>query len=146
MNKLKKFLRNGKSWYETHRGSMIFIMDIIIDILSLAAKAIITLLTKAITWGVRCGAIVGRVIGKMMLVGIFMNVLCYFYPELPEKIPTIYAIGNGGIVVAEFMVKAGINCLCTIKTGNWMAFESAIDVQLGEMLNQLAAWLTALQF
>lgn len=146
MNKLKNFLRKGKSWYETHRGSMIFIIDIIIDIVSLIVKAIITLLTKAITWGVRGGSIAGRAIRKLMIVGIIMNVLCYFYPELPEKIPTIYAIGNGGIVVAEFVVKAGINGLCTIKTGNWVVFKSAIDGQLSVMLNELAAWLTSLHF
>ena len=53
----------------------------------------------------------GRNIARLVVIGILLNIIsAYFWPELPERIPTIYSWFDGWLQFGEFAVKMPLKC------------------------------------
>lgn len=88
-----------------------------------------------------------RNITRLMIIGMILNVVAsYFYPELPERFPTIYAWFDGWLQLGEFTLKAAIDGIYSLFTGHWGEFWTEYDEAFRELLQQFTNWLSTLHF
>ena len=88
-----------------------------------------------------------RIMVKLMIIGIIVNIIASsFYPEFPERFPTLYGWFDGCLQFGEFIVKAGIYGIYSLLTGHWNSFWAEYDAQFKELMNQASVWFSALKF
>lgn len=86
----------------------------------------------------------GRNVGRMALIGILMHVAAYFWPEMPEKIPTIYGWFDGWLQFAEYFYRCALKGMYSLFTGNFPEFMQQYSTELQEMWHMFLDWLQSL--
>lgn len=82
-----------------------------------------------------------------IVIGILLNVIAsYFWPELPETIPTIYEFFNGFVIVGEFIYKTALGGLAAIFNGTIIEFGNTMMAEIGELWNTFVTWISAISF
>lgn len=88
-----------------------------------------------------------RGILRGLVIAIVLNVITrYFWPELPETIPTIYEFFNGFLVVSEFLYKTALGGIASIFNGTFFEFSNTVMVEIGEMWSTFCTWISAISF
>ncbi len=87
-----------------------------------------------------------KILVTSVFIGILLNVASYFFPELPEKIPTIYAFYNGCIVLGEFSVKLSLRFIYLTLTGNQDSWFNEASLAWGDIWKQFIEWLSHIRF
>ena len=82
-----------------------------------------------------------------LIIAIILNVITsYFWPELPETIPTIYEFFNGFLTVGEFLYKTALGGIAAIFNGTFFEFGDTVMVEIGEMWNAFCTWISTIGF
>ena len=103
--------------------------------------------TAILNWIDELPNALGRGCLRGLIIGIALNIIAsYFWPELPETIPTIYEFFNGFVTFTEFMYKAALGGIAALFSGNFMEFGNTMMVELGELWNAFTAWISAISF
>lgn len=84
---------------------------------------------------------------RMMIIGLILNVVASsFYPELPERFPTIFGWFDGFLQLGEFALKVGLKVIYALFTGHlgefWDEYKDAFD----SMWHQFCDWLANISF
>ena len=88
-----------------------------------------------------------RNIVRWMIIGIILNVIAkYFYPDFPERFPTIYGWFDGCIEFGEFMFKVALRGIYSIFTGHWSEFWTDYTETVQNLLQQFTNWITTIHF
>lgn len=78
---------------------------------------------------------------------IVLNVIAkFFWPELPEKIPTIYEFFDGFMAVGEFFFKTAIGGIASIFNGTFLEFCDSITAEMHEMWKAFCSWVLSIKF
>ena len=86
-------------------------------------------------------------IGRLILMGVIINVIAsYFYPEFPERFPTIYGWFDGWLQLGELALKAGIGGTYAFFTGNFGEFWAEYSKAVNEAIQQFYNWLSLIHF
>lgn len=84
----------------------------------------------------------GRNIARMAVIGILLHIVAsYFWPELPDQIPTIYGWFDGWMRFAEFAYRCALKGVFSIFTGNFPEFMNQYGSELSMMWQQFLDWL-----
>lgn len=86
----------------------------------------------------------GRNVGRMALIGILMHVAAYFWPEMPEKIPTICSWFDGWLQFAEFSYRCTLKGVYSLFTGNLPDFMQQYSAELRDMWQMFVDWLQSI--
>ena len=87
-----------------------------------------------------------RNIERLALFGLALNVLSYFWPELPSQIPVIYGICNGMLQFLEFLIKVALGCIYAVFNGSFNSFWIEYKEAVLQMMQQAGNWLASLHF
>ena len=88
---------------------------------------------------------IGRNFGKLLLCGIFINVLAsFFYPGFAEKFPAIYGWFDGWLQLGEFAVKSAFKFVYSLFTGHLPEFWKQNTEAFNLLWQQFVNWLAAL--
>lgn len=88
----------------------------------------------------------GRLITLSIIFGILLNVAIYFWPQLPEKIPTIYGFYNGVLELVEFSLKTVFGLFASLFNGTFFEFSENMFTEIGELWNAFWSWCSSLTF
>jgi len=87
----------------------------------------------------------GMNVGRMALIGIVMHIIAaYFWPEMPEKIPTIYSWFDGWLTFAEYFYRCALKGLYSLFTGNFPTFMKQYSEELRQMWQMFVDWLQSI--
>lgn len=88
-----------------------------------------------------------RGILRGLIIAIVLNIITsYFWPELPETIPTIYEFFNGFLTVGEFLYKSALGGIAALFNGTFFEFSDAMMAEIGEMWNAFCTWISTIGF
>ncbi len=88
-----------------------------------------------------------RGIIRGIIIAIVLNVITrFFWPELPETIPTIYEFFNGFLTVGEFLIKTAFGGIASLFNGTFFEFTDTFMVELGEMWTTFCTWISSIGF
>lgn len=86
-------------------------------------------------------------ITTLMIIGVILNVVSsYFYPDFPERFPTIYGWFDGWLQFGEFIFTATLNVIYSFFTGHWSKFWTEYNEAFQELFHQFTNWLNTLHF
>ena len=85
-----------------------------------------------------------RYLNRMLFLAIAMHILCIVVPELPERIPTIYAILEGWITVVETIFRAVFKAFLLLVTGHPILSLRNIWNAISELITMFVMWLSNL--
>lgn len=84
---------------------------------------------------------------RLIVIGIILNVVsAYFYPDFPERFPTIYAWFDGWVQLGEFAIKASLSFIYSFFTGNLTEFWTEYTDAFNTLWQQFTTWLGSLHF
>lgn len=87
---------------------------------------------------------------RMIVIAIVMNVIANaFWPELPEKIPTLYQFFNGSLVFVEWVYKNALGGLYAIFSGGLsglLQFGAESERELGNLIEMMLHWFSEIHF
>lgn len=87
---------------------------------------------------------------RMIVIAIIMNVIANaFWPELPEKIPTVYQFFNGSLVLIEWVYKNALGGLYAIFSGGLSGvrqFGAESEMELGKLIETMVHWFSGIHF
>lgn len=87
----------------------------------------------------------GRNVGRMALIGIVMHIIAaYFWPEMPDKIPTIYSWFDGWLQFAEFSYRCTLKGVYSLFTGNFPTFTQQYSEEMRQMWQMFVDWLQSM--
>lgn len=90
---------------------------------------------------------VAKFLAKCIAIAIILNVIsAYFWPELPEKIPTIYGFFNVFLRFGEYLFTFVFGGIASIFNGTFFEVAAANWAEFKDMLNDLGAWACSLHF
>ena len=78
--------------------------------------------------------------------GIILNVVNQYYPELSTRFPTIYGWFDGWLQFGEFLYKVTIKGTYSILTLNCSEFCSKVSVEIKGIVQQLVNWTSTIKF
>lgn len=85
-------------------------------------------------------------IGRLILMGVIVNIIASYYPEFPERFPTIYGWFDGWLQLGELALKAGLGSIYSFFTGSfgefWVEYKNAVN----EAIRQFYNWLSLIHF
>lgn len=103
--------------------------------------------TAVLDWLEKLPDRLGRGILRGLIIAIVLNVITrFFWPELPETIPTIYEFFNGFLTVGEFLYKTALGGIAAIFNGTFVEFGDAMMVEIGEMWSAFCTWISSIGF
>lgn len=90
---------------------------------------------------------IARGLTRCLFMAILLNVIAaYFWPELPETIPTVYAFFNGFLTIIEWVYKVALGGIASIFNGTFFEFGKSMMAELADMWNAFWAWASAIHF
>lgn len=98
-------------------------------------------------WLDRLPGRLSRGIIRGIIIAIVLNVITrYFWPELPETIPTIYEFFSGFLTVGEFLYKTALGGIASLFNGTFFEFCDTVTVELGDMWIAFCNWISSIGF
>lgn len=83
-------------------------------------------------------------LNRMLFLAIAMHILCIVVPELPERIPTIYAILEGWLTVVETLFRAVLKGFWLLTTRHPILSLRSFGTAISELITMFAMWLANL--
>lgn len=106
-----------------------------------------TFRTAFLAWLDNLPEALGRGCLRGFVIGILLNVIAsYFWPELPETIPTIYGFFNGFVELTEFLYKVALGGIAALFNGTFIEFGDTVMVEISELWNAFTTWISAISF
>lgn len=89
-----------------------------------------------------------RAIANIVLLGILLNVVAHYCPEIAEKFPTIFALYDGMLQGVEFLCKFSLRLLSTLwlDEGKIAAFWSESWTAGKELIEHALSWISTLTY
>ncbi len=85
-----------------------------------------------------------RYLNRMLFLAIAMHVLCIVVPELPARIPTIYAILEGWITVVETIFRTVFKAFWLLISRHPILSLKSFGTAISELITMFAMWLANL--
>lgn len=95
-------------------------------------------------WSERFVARLWSAIVRFAFLGITANILGYLFPGLPEKFPTIFAIFNGGAIMADTFVRAIFRSVRYVATGHPIVGVNDFASTIFSLFHQFVGWMSTL--
>lgn len=103
--------------------------------------------TAVLAWTDKLPGRLSRGLLRALIIAIVLNVIArFFWPELPETIPTIYGFFNGFLTVGEFLYKTALGGIASIFNGTFFEFSNTMMAEIGEMWSAFCTWISAITF
>lgn len=95
----------------------------------------------------KCSNKLGKIISRFMIIGIILNVITrFFYPEFPERFPTIYGWFDGWLQFGEFIFKTAFGGIYSLFSGHLSEFSAKFFEALQALWHQFTNWLSSISF
>lgn len=89
---------------------------------------------------------IGNNIVRLAAIGIILNLVSVFYPELPERFPVIYDWFDGWLQLCEFALKGSLGFIYSLFTGDVVEFWAEYTDAFKTLWQQFVDWLSSLHF
>lgn len=99
------------------------------------------------TWLDTLPGLIAHCLTRCIITAIVLNVIAaYFWPELPETIPTVYEFFNGFLTFSEWVYKAALGGIASLFNGTFFEFGKSMMAELADMWNAFWTWASAIRF